>query len=197
MSKKFFNEKAVDWDSDTEHSSQIISDVISELPNYKNPNILDVGCGTGILFEFLQRKYSNSLHITAIDYAKKMIAKAKQKYSSYSNISYIVDDVYEHKFPDSFFDIVICYSVLPHLFNKKKIISKFYNLLKNGGFLLIFHSESREAINSLHKEIGGVVEHDYLPKAEKVEKMAKSAGFLVDLIYDSDIYLLKFRKDFQ
>jgi len=194
MSKHFFNKKALDWDATTEHSSRIISRVISKLPNFEVPKILDVGCGTGVLFDFLQKKYRNSLKITAIDYAEKMIEQARKKYDSYSNISYVADDVYEHKFPNLFYDLIICYSVFPHLKNKKGIIKKFYKLLRSGGYLVIFHSESREAINSLHKNIGGVVEHDHLPAAEVVASIAKEAGFIVDTILDSDIYLVKFRK---
>ena len=58
MSKEFFNQKAEVWDEMADHNSDKISQVVRELPDFDNPEILDVGSGTGVMVPFLKNGMS-------------------------------------------------------------------------------------------------------------------------------------------
>ena len=194
MSREFFNQKAEEWDEITEHSRKIIADITNHLPHLTNPNILDVGCGTGVMIEFLINKYGPEAKITAIDYAENMISKARKKFLSYPNISYVTDDVLTYNFAEASYDLIVCYSVFPHLQEKQSILQKFHKILSKKGYLVIFHSESRQKINELHRNIGGTVGNDHLPPAKHVAQMANDIGFKVETLIDNEIYFLLLKK---
>ncbi len=86
MSKKFFNEKAKDWDNIVQHDSEKITEVITNIEIINSPNILDVGSGTGVLIPYLVNKFGSKSKITAVDFAENMITVSREKYKQYKNI---------------------------------------------------------------------------------------------------------------
>ena len=110
--KDFFDKKAKDWDKTS------VSDpvkIINKL-NIKNKDVLDVGCGTGILERYLYEAKS----LDCIDLSQKMIDIAKEKYP---NINYICTSIYNYC-PNKKYDLIIMYNVYPHLIDKKKLVDK-------------------------------------------------------------------------
>ncbi|MFW6022582.1 MAG: class I SAM-dependent methyltransferase [Halanaerobiaceae bacterium] len=195
MSKTFFNEKAHEWDDIVNHDSEKIKNTIKDLASSKNPNILDVGSGTGILIPFLVEEFGQNSRITVIDFAENMIKVSREKHKNYDNIDYIVGDIYSINFPANMFDIIICYSVFPHFNDKKAILNRFKFWLKNNGKVLIFHSESRETINNLHKKTDKSVRKDHLPPAIKIANIAEEIGYkITEIIDNEDLYLINLKK---
>ncbi|AZR72247.1 hypothetical protein BBF96_01845 [Anoxybacter fermentans] len=192
MSREFFNQKAEKWDQIVNHDSIKIRKVLDGLPDIVNPEILDVGSGTGVLIPFLKERYGERVRITAIDFAEKMIEVSKKKHRDYSNIEFIVGDIYSYPLTERKYDLILCYSVFPHLKDKEGILRRFGLLLKHGGWLVIFHSESRENINNLHHKAGKEVKEDYLPPADQVVKMAEKFGYNAKRVVDDDrMYLVE------
>lgn len=71
------SQKVLDWES--KEAQQIrFSILISEI-NLKGLSLLDVGCGTGDLYAYLQEKKINC-HYTGIDALSQMVKAAKEKY---------------------------------------------------------------------------------------------------------------------
>ena len=95
----------------------------------KNSNILDIGCGLGILAEKIANKANK---IVAIDINKKNIAFAKKSHSR-ENIIYINADATKYQFEESF-DYIILSNVLEHIKDRNSFLKKIRNLAK---FLLI------------------------------------------------------------
>lgn|GEM_PF-5172174 len=58
--------------------------------------------------------------------------------------------------------------------------------LKAGGRLVVARSQSRRAINDLHREAGGVLREDYLPAVPEITGMMESAGLRVTASVDDD-----------
>lgn len=195
MSREFFNSRAEDWDQIVYHDSDKVKRTITGLPLVDNPRILDVGSGTGVLIPFLEDRYNSNVEIYALDYAEKMLEVSREKHKKNGNIKYITGDIYEYPFEEEYFNVVICYSVFPHLVDKKSILEKFKVILKPGGILVIFHSQSRDAINTMHKGAGKEVETDRLPEAKKVVEIAENVGFQVIKVIDNqEMYLVKLKK---
>ena len=195
MSKEFFNHKSEKWDDITDHDSNIIREVVGGFPDLSNPAILDVGAGTGVMVPFLKDKYGEKAKITELDFAEKMIKVNQRKHANLTNIEYVVGDIYDYPVPTNKYDLIVCYSVFPHFSDKKKVLKKFHKLLREAGSLIIFHSQSRQEINNMHKTAGKEVSTDRLPSAGEVVGRAVKLGYqLVKAKDDNRIYLLQFKK---
>ena len=193
MSKSFFNNAASGWDEKVEHDARKIKKVISRLPEPEiTPlRILDAGSGTGVLVPFLRERYPGA-EITELDYAREMIKQAKRKFSGLEKIKFIVGDIYTYPLPEDYFSMIICYSVFPHFLEKKKVLKRFKTLLDKTGILVIFHSESRQAINEMHhNHQGKLPEETWLPSVEKVAGLAGEIGYeIIRTVDNQEQYLL-------
>ena len=98
--------------------------------------ILDAGCGNGRnMHWFLQNNYS----IFGIDANKEIISPLKNKYSEAAK-KFTVSTVEETKFPDAFFDHIICCAVLHFAADTKhfeKMFAELVRILKTGGSIFI------------------------------------------------------------
>ncbi len=93
-------------------------------------NILDFGCGTGFLEQFLNPKLNN---ITGFDVSEKLLEIAKKKHP---DVQYYLTDAY--KLPTKKkYDLIVENAVLHHLKNYQEIINKITPLLKPGGCLFL------------------------------------------------------------
>lgn len=107
--------------------------------NILNKNILDLGCGGGILTEKLAQ---HGAKITALDKSKELIKIAKSRliFSS-TEINYLNMDIINFlKKCKTKFDIIICMELLEHIENienKHTIINLSKNILNKNGVIII------------------------------------------------------------
>lgn len=126
-------------------------------------NILEVGTGTGILIPNLSQRVGKSGSIKAMDMAKNMVELAMKR-NNYENVSFECGDVLEMKHDKVNYDQIICYSMFPHFKSRKaEAIDILAQKLKDGGKLVICHSQSREEKNNLHKKVNEAVKEDNYP----------------------------------
>ncbi len=98
--------------------------------------VLDIGCGGGILSESLAKRGADT---TAIDLNQKAIDIAKTHAESQQlNIHYqcIATDQFAKENPQRF-DIITCMELLEHVPNPEKIIENCTQLLADGGHLFV------------------------------------------------------------
>ncbi|WDC85648.1 class I SAM-dependent methyltransferase [Caloramator sp. mosi_1] len=162
----------------TNHNEEKINKILQLIEIKDNLDILDVGCGTGILESFLLKYNPNS--ITAVDISDKMIEVAKSKYDN-NKINFITQDIMEHK---GVYDLIIVYSAYPHFYDKRALVEHLSSMLNKGGKLVVAHSDSREKINNVHSKHNEVKE-DRLPPAIETANIF-SEHLYVDLIIDND-----------
>lgn len=109
---------------------------IKSKTNIINKNILDLGCGGGILTEKLAQ---HGAKITALDKSKELIKIAKSRliFSSIK-INYLNIDIMNFlKKCQTKFDIIICMELLEHIENKQPIINLSKNILNENGTIII------------------------------------------------------------
>ena len=66
--------------------------------------VLECACGTGLLTEVIAQKCG---HLTATDFAPKMLARAKKNCAAFDNITFEPADITSLGYPDGSFDAVV------------------------------------------------------------------------------------------
>lgn len=188
--KAYFNSKAEQWDTIITHDMDKVRKIIGLSGVTAGNTVLDVGTGTGVVIPVLQSHVGNQGRITAIDISDRMIAVAQRKFN-YPNVEFIVGDVMESRFQKEQFDCIICYSMFPHFEDQRAAIALLATYLKKDGKLAICHSQSRKAINSLHRDLTGPVQNDRLPTAEVLSQYFSESGLKVSKrIDDEDMFVI-------
>ncbi|MBL7576367.1 demethylmenaquinone methyltransferase / 2-methoxy-6-polyprenyl-1,4-benzoquinol methylase [Peptoniphilus asaccharolyticus DSM 20463] len=182
---EYFNSLAQEWDVFCKHDTEKIRKILSFLKIETGDKVLDVGTGTGVLVPFLLEKVKESGEILAIDISEKMIEVAKRKLQA-SNLEFVNGDALSFDLKKDYYDHAVCYSMFPHFQDKRYAIDKLKEYLKVGGKIIICHSQSREAINNLHKNASDVVENDVLPTLEILEGYFIDSGYEVIERVDTD-----------
>ena len=144
---EFFDRYAPNSDADQIPKDKIINRILDNAGVAEGQDILDVACGTGILFPFyLERKVAS---VTGIDISPEMAKLAAEKHREYECIRVVCGDVEETPF-DRQFDSIMVYNAFPHFPEPEQLIATLASLTKEGGRLTIAHGASREQIDNHH-----------------------------------------------
>ena len=144
---EFFDRYAAQWDADQIPKDAIINRILDNANIGENLDVLDVACGTGVLFPFYLERGVRT--VTGIDISHEMARIAAEKHKDIETIRVICGDVEETRF-DKQFDSVMVYNAFPHFPDPERLIATLASLLKAGGRLTIAHSASREQIDDHH-----------------------------------------------
>ena len=144
----FFDRCAANWDADMIKSDVIIGKILDNVQVQPGMDVLDVACGTGVMFPYYLELGVAS--VTGIDISPEMAKIASEKYAGEDRVRVICGDVEETVF-DRKFDVVVVYNAFPHFPDPRRLIKTLSGLLKEGGRLTIAHGASREAIDGHHK----------------------------------------------
>ena len=136
-----FNENASQYDSQRKKLIPCFDDFYSIAvsiaeTNNENPNVLDIGAGTGLLSFFITEKFPNA-NLTLIDISEKMMEVSKKRFRDKPNVTYIVDDYTKYKF-DKSYDIVVSSLSIHHLTQdeKKQLYISIYSILNQNGVFI-------------------------------------------------------------
>lgn len=97
-------------------------------------NVLELGCGTGLYTETLQKIADN---VIATDLSDEMIAFAKEKRGNLKNVVFQKADALNLEFGDEAFDSVFMANLIHIVGNAERVIQESNRVLKNGGLLII------------------------------------------------------------
>lgn len=137
-------------------------DWIKTHASLENRNVLDIGCGGGILSESLAKQKAL---VTGIDLAANAIETARA-HSIKSNLSirYLISSAEEHaeSEPEKY-DVVTCMELLEHVPDPASVVRACSRLVKPGG--MVFYSTLNRNVKSFcHAIIGAEYVLRLLPK---------------------------------
>lgn len=171
--REFFNDFAPNWDNEPIADTHIINTILDNANVCESIDVLDVGCGTGVLFPYyLQR---NVKSITAVDLSPEMVKIAKGKFVQ---ADVICGDAENITF-DKQFDVIMIYNAFPHFPNADLLIENLSKALKSGGKISIAHGMSKKELDEIHMKSAGYVSN-ILPECDELAEMLK-AYFDVDI----------------
>lgn len=131
-------------------NEEIIAAIMNNAGVGPGVHVLDVACGTGVLFpDYLAR---GAASVTGIDISEEMAKRAAAKFPE---VKVICGDVEQTVF-DRQFDCVMVYNAFPHFPDPQKLIAALAGLVRPGGKLSVAHGMSRAALTDHHKRASAV-----------------------------------------
>ena len=184
---RFFDRCAPSWDVGLVRNEAVISAILDNAGVQAGTDVLDVACGTGVLFpDYLKRGVAS---LTAIDISPEMVKLARQKYPK---VCVLCGDVEQTVF-DQCFDVIMIYNAFPHFPDPARLIGCLARWVKPGGRLSVAHGMSREKLLQHHAGTASRVSVDLLEENELAALFAPY--FDVDtVISDERMYQVAGRK---
>ena len=174
---QFFDRMAPQWDADMIRNDNIIDKIFDGADIRSGVDVLDVACGTGVLFpDYLARKVGS---ITAVDISPKMVKIAAGKFPE-ENITVLCADV-EDLAADKQFDRIMVYNAFPHFPDPEKLIATLSGM-------------SRQQIDHRHEGAASKVSIGLMHEDALAEIFSRHLTVTVK-ISDQDMYQVTGRKN--
>ncbi|HWR23868.1 MAG TPA: class I SAM-dependent methyltransferase [Feifaniaceae bacterium] len=181
---EFFDGLAPSWDDDLVHDDRKINRILDYADVREGLSVLDVACGTGVLFpDYLAR---NVKRITGVDISSAMIARAKAKFRD-PRILLLAADIEEAAFPEPF-DRAVVYNAFPHFPDPKSLVRCLSGKLAVGGRLTVAHGKGRAMIDSHHAGTASKVSLGLLREDELAALLRPY--FDVDVTVNDEVYVV-------
>jgi ubiquinone/menaquinone biosynthesis C-methylase UbiE len=106
--------------------------------NIKNPRIIELGCGTGIMtFRMLERLGGEAVLLDSSESALKTAKEFSKEFDiDKDQVKYVAKDIFEYDDAEKF-DIVHSQGLIEHFQDQSKIIGEHFRLTKRNGYVLI------------------------------------------------------------
>ena len=173
----FFDRCAPTWDAEMIKSDVKIGKILDNAEVGPGMDVLDVACGTGVMFDYYLNRDVAS--ITGIDISPQMAKIAQAKYEQEPKVQVICGDVEGYDFGRKF-DRIVVYNAFPHFPYPKRLIKILAKLLKEDGRLTVAHGMSREDIDGHHSGSASKVSNG-LMAAESLKRIF-DAHFDVEVV---------------
>jgi ubiquinone/menaquinone biosynthesis C-methylase UbiE len=139
--------------------------------------ILDIGCGTGNLLNYLAKKDKKS-YFFGVEIEKETIKRAnKNKYCKREE--FVLGDAEKLPFKNNFFDEIYCYEVLEHVENLDKVLNEINRVLRKQGKLRITVplEKSEKILIKYNPDYPKQIGHKRFFSKEEIEKILKKKDF--------------------
>ena len=127
-----------------EEQNNKIEDIVNSIRFNQDDHVIDLGCGTGFLFEQISQKIKI---LVGIDLSINSLKEAKKRLKKSSNIALVRADADNIPFLNQFFDKIIAISLLQNMPNNLKTLEEMKRIAK---------SETVFAITGLKKKFSKV-----------------------------------------
>ena len=178
----FFDKLASGWDDYNTRNEEVIAEILSKGGMKEGVKVLDVACGTGVLFSDYQKF---GAEITGIDISENMAKTAREKFPG---VRIICSDVTDFSFEEKF-DVIMIYNAFPHFDEPEKLIENLTKALSPNGRLSIAHGISEKELAECHS---GSAKNVSVPLVKK-EVLAEMLGSYLNvdvMISDDRMYMV-------
>jgi ubiquinone/menaquinone biosynthesis C-methylase UbiE len=108
--------------------------VFDQLEGHDGCRVLDLGCGTGLLWQVNAPRVPASWTVVLTDSSEGMLAETRRPVDGLAcRVEFRAMDAQEVTFPDGAFDIVVANHMLYHVPNRERAIAEARRVLREGG----------------------------------------------------------------
>lgn len=182
----YFDTLAPQWDKHLEVDMVKINRILDIAGVCAGSRVLDVACGTGVLFPFYAQR--NAALVTAVDISPEMAKIAAAKVEKDRRFQVICADI-ESLETTGGYDCCVIYNAFPHFPEPGRLVEGLAPRLSPGGRLTVAHSMSLEQLTRHHAGRAAKVSREMLPAQELAALLAQR--FRVDnTISDHEKYIV-------
>lgn len=182
--QEFFDKLAEEWDyTFTAEDLERLTRLAGKIGVTEGMDILDLGCGTGILFDILRRAVGKNGSVTGVDFSYEMAQKAHRNFP-FPNVNVVDADAIALPFADSSFDMVVAFASFPHFSNQQCALDEAHRVLKANSKINIIQLESTKEMVEIHHRVGGAVTDDDIPSETTLREMLQKSKFVNEQIED-------------
>lgn len=130
------------------HIAKVSADAIREyLIDTNDKNAIDFGCGTGLVGMNLLNDFNSMLFL---DTSPNMMDQIRQKITDFNlkNVDTLCFDFEKEGLPDFRADYIFMVQVLLHIHDLEILLARLFDVLNDGGHLLIVDFDKNEKVNS-------------------------------------------------
>lgn len=158
---EFFDRLAPDWDAQLVVDEDKIRRILDAAGVCPGAAVLDVACGTGVLFPFYAQRGAG--RVTAVDISPEMARIAAAK--AVPGVEVICGDV-EALPPTPAYDCCVVYNAFPHFPDPGRLVVHLARWLRPGGRLTVAHGMGIAQLNRHHAGHAAGVSRGMLPAPE-------------------------------
>jgi ubiquinone/menaquinone biosynthesis C-methylase UbiE len=97
-------------------------------------NVLDVGCGPGVMVEAVRQRGGT---FTGIDLSPEMVREAVERFGTCEGVTFQYGNIESLDLPDAEFDQVLCMAVIEYLPTAGRALAEIARILRPGGIAII------------------------------------------------------------
>lgn len=169
-----FDQAAESWDKGDMRqniASAVFKTIVSRIALLNNMNILDFGCGTGLLsFKIAPMVRS----VTGVDLSEKMLQQLASKNSGSVQVTGICQDIMTDALDQTYHGIVSSMA-MHHVADTAKLFETFYRHLRRDGFVAVADLEAEDGTFHTHGNEGV---HHFGFEREALRSIIEQAGFV-------------------
>lgn len=179
--RDYFNDLAARWDAIGGQEETLlkarrfvfqVSNIGARAPVRQ---ILDVGCGTGILLPYILEAFPTVQRLLELDLAEAMLRENGRKIRE-ARVGRVCADVAALPLGEPRWDRVLCFGVLPHVKDIPATLRELWRVLGPGGVLSVGHPMSSQDLNRFHEALGEPIAGDVLPTAPALARILEDVG---------------------
>lgn len=180
----FFDRCAATWDDHAVTDDAVIGKILDCAGICAGMRVLDVACGTGVLFPYYLARGVES--VIGIDISPEMVRVAVEKWGREPRVGILCGDAESWPF-ETLFDAVVVYNAFPHFPEPERLIRRLTDLLRPGGSFTVAHGASRAVIDAHHQAQAAKVSMGLLP-AETLRELFANYLQVETVISDDRMY---------
>lgn len=168
-----FAHKSKSWDMNSErvqNAKGIANLIVNNIKLNKSMELMDFGAGTGLLSYFISPYIKK---IVAVDNSPSMLLEFENKCDDFSCETEVIEKDLSAEVFDRKFDGIISSMTMHHLEDTSALLSKFYTMLHDEGFIAIADLDSEDG--SFHSDNTGVFHYGF--DRHLLTQYAQEAGF--------------------
>ena len=187
--REYFNQTASQWTEVDARKLKVIKSSLSLLKISPTTKILDVACGTGVLYPLLmQIPVSKYL---GLDISEGMLAEFRKLCPE---AKLICENFNQSINLQENFDLIVIFNSIPHFKNLELVFANAQqNLVTNGKFSII-HARTRQGLREHHQKIGYHSKHEPIPSDQVLTKLAEKFGFCNTTLLDEEFFFFSGEK---